>query len=734
MTISRVPAQTVRRLAYALTFVASCAMLPALVGQSRMVEWRAYGADAGGSKYSAADQITRANVGNLGIAWEWEPAEKALPDKHNALPGNFAATPLMIDGVLYVSTSYNTVAALDADTGKELWRYDPRATDEIQAQATGWTHRGLTAWWDGPDLRIFLATKHRLINLDAKTGQPVPTFGQKGSVDLSVNLRWEFNPEFMSNQSAPVVYKDVVIVGWGIGDRIMYNNDPPGAVRAYHARTGKELWTFNIVPAAGEFGTDTWGGQSWRFTGHANVWANMSVDAERGLVYLPTSTPSNDYYGGRRPGANLFAESLVCLDAMTGKRVWHFQTVHHGLWDYDLPATPNLVTITVNGRRIDAVAQITKTGFTFVFDRATGAPVWPIEERPVPVDSDVPGEQPFPTQPFPTKPPPFAGQGVSLDDAFDLTPELKAQAQMRNFRLGPIYTPPSLRGTLVRPTGGGGGNWGGAAFDPETSLLYVKSSDNVNVLKIERFDKANSRNPFASWSDADYVTANSGGSTFANGLPVTKPPYAHLTAIDLNKGDLAWRVPFGKGSDAIRKHPALAGITLPARLGTPGAPGAIVTKGGLVFIGGGDAALYAFDKATGQEIWQYDLPRRTGATPMTYQTRSGRQYVVIATGSGTDQALVAFALSGGGTPASQQTSAAPAAAANGQAAFERACANCHGRDARGATAPALVPSTRSANEILGIVRSGGAQMMAFSPRDVSDAEVDAIAAYLRNLR
>lgn len=638
-----------------------------------------------------------------------------------------------------MSTSYNTVAALDAESGREMWRYDPRAYEEIQPQATGWTHRGLTAWWDGPNLRIFLATKHRLINLDARTGVPVPAFGGKGEVDLSKNVRWDFNPEHMSNQSAPVVYKDVVIVGWGIGDRLMYRNDPPGVVRAYHARTGKELWNFNVVPGRGELGTDTWGGESYRFTGHANVWANMAVDTERGLVYLPTSTPSNDYYGGRRPGSNLFAESLVCLDATTGKRKWHFQTVHHGLWDYDLPATPNLVTINVNGRRIDAVAQITKTGFTFVFDRVTGDPIWPIEERPVPADSDVPGERPFPTQPFPTKPPAFSSQGVELEDAFDLTPELKAaaQAQMKNFRFGPIYTPPSLRGTLVRPTGGGGGNWGGAAFDPETGMLYVKSSDTVGVLKIEKFDKATSRNPFASWSDADYVTASSGGATFANGLPISKPPYAHLTALSLNTGDMAWRVPFGKGSDSIRNHPALKGIALPARLGTPAAPGAIVTKGGLVFIGGGDDALYAFDKQTGAEVWRYDLPRRTGATPMTYQTSSGRQFVVIATGSGTDQSLVAFALNGSGER--RQTAAVsdpqfPArAVSTGQGAYERACMNCHGPDGKGSLGPAIVPFARSNNGIMGIVRNGGSQMMAFSRADVSDAEVAAIADYLREL-
>jgi quinoprotein glucose dehydrogenase len=303
------------------------------------------------------------------------------------------------------------------------------------------------------------------------------------------------------------------------------------------------------------------------------------------------------------------------------------------------------VTITVNGRRIDAVVQITKQGFAFVFERETGQPVWPIEERKVPIDTDVPGERPYPTQPFPTKPPAFAEQGITLDDAFDLTPELKAAAQeeMKKYRIGPLYTPPSLRGTIIRPGTGGGGNWGGSAFDPETNVLYVKSTDVNAVLKI---GKASERtdNPFANVSDAEWVRVYTPGTAeFMGGLPIHKPPYAHLTAIDLTKGDIKWRVPFGKGSNLIRNHKALAGAKVPARLGTPGPPGAIVTRGGLVFIGGGDDALYAFDKDTGEEIWSGALPRRTSGTPMTYRARSGRQFVVVTTGGGTDAALVAFA-------------------------------------------------------------------------------------------
>jgi quinoprotein glucose dehydrogenase len=618
-------------------------------GDTRLVPWPYVAADTAGSRYSPLADINRQNVGRLQVAWEWKPDER--PNPNGATPNNFSSTPIMIDNVVYVSTMYTRVVALDADTGAELWAYDPQAYQWGQnAQATGFTHRGITPWWDGDKLYLFLASRHRLIKIDAKTGRQVEPFGSGGEVDLSKGLRWEgqFNKLHLSNQSPVAVYRNLILVGFGLTDRIMHRFDPPGFVRAYNAQTGNEVWTWYTVPRGGEAGSETWGDDSWAVTGHANVWAAMTVDTERGLVYVPTSTPSNDYYGGRRVGANLFAESLVCLDAETGKRKWHFQITHHGLWDYDLPANPNLVTITVNGRRVDAVAQATKNGFTFVFDRVTGAPVWPIEERRVPTDTDVPGERPYPTQPFPTKPPPFAEQGFTLDDAFDLTPELKtlAQAEIQKYRFGPLYTPPSLRGTFSRPSTTGGANWGGAAFDPETGLMFVKSSETPSILKIGKLDRSTGTNPFAKISDADYVNVGGVSATFMGGLPLQKPPYASLTALDLNQGEIRWRVPFGKGSNFIRNHPALKGVNVPARLGTPGAPGAIVTKGGLVFIGGQDDALYAFDKSTGEEVWSFPLPRRTSGTPMTYRSRSGRQFVVIATGSGTDAVLVAFALSG----------------------------------------------------------------------------------------
>ncbi len=392
---------------------------------SRPVNGRSTAATPAAARYSTLTGITRENVAQLKVAWEWKPGEEAKKE-FGTFPGAFQNTPIMIEGVLYVSTPYNRVVALEAATGKEIWAFDPKSYEAGQpASGQGFVHRGVAAWRDCGALRIFLNTRHRLICLDAKTGTPVASFGKEGEIDLAEGLLWPIERNHYSNTSPPVVYRDLVILGSGVGDRLMYKNDPPGDVRAFDARTGKQVWTFHTIPQPGEFGHETWQNDAWKFTGHTNVWPPFTLDAERGLVYLPVSTPSNDYYGGRRLGSNLFAESLVCLDARTGRRKWHYQIVHHGLWDYDPASPPNLVTIRVNGKRIDAVVQLTKQGFAFVFDRVTGMPVWPIEERPVP-QSDVPGEQSSPTQPFPTQPPPFTPQGTSLDDAFDLTPELKA--------------------------------------------------------------------------------------------------------------------------------------------------------------------------------------------------------------------------------------------------------------------------------------------------------------------
>ncbi|TAK19181.1 MAG: pyrroloquinoline quinone-dependent dehydrogenase [Acidobacteria bacterium] len=638
-----------------LLIVALAASIPGSAKQS-LQEWPVYAADAGATHFSPLTDITPANVASLDVAWEWKTGEENLA-QFGTRPGNFQATPLMIDNVLYFSTPYNRVVALNAETGAEIWTFDPKAYELGQPpNGTGLVHRGVAAWRDGAKVRIFINSRAKLIALDALTGKPVETFGERGTVDLTRGLRWSVDPARYTNTSPPVIYKDLVILGNGVGDRMVYKQDPPGDVRAFDARTGRQVWRFNTVPDAGEKGVETWENDSWKITGHTNVWAPFSVDVARGLVYLPVTTPSNDFFGGRRPGANLYGESLVCLDANTGARKWHFQIAHHGLWDYDPPSAPILATITVAGRRIDAVVQLTKQGFVFVFDRVTGKPVWPIEERAV-SQSDVAGEKSWPTQPFPSKPAAITPQGVSLDDALDFTPALKAaaQAEMKKYRIGPLYTPPSVEGTIMRPGIIGGANWGGGAFDPATGMLYVKTSHQAAVAKIRPADRS-PNNPRASEVDADFVGDLGTGADFAppapvgapaggrgggGRLPMFKPPYGELVAINLNTGAIAWRMPQGD-SPNIRNHPALAGVTLPERLGVAGAPGSIVTKSGLVFVGGADMALSAYDAKTGKELLRKELARRANGTPMTYRTSAGHQFLVIATGAGANAALVAM--------------------------------------------------------------------------------------------
>ena len=653
LTMKRFAATSVLAASVLLSASLACAQKP-----GAMVEWPYVGAVQAQTKYSSLGDITLANVGDLEIAWQWKPNEKPL-EKYGTRPSQFQATPVMIGNVLYLSTMYMRVVALDAETGKELWTFDPRAYEggPRGGPPSGFKHRGVAYWSEGRNKRIFLNSRDRLYAIDAATGKLDTGFGEGGSVLLTEGhgrpvTRFEFD-----QTSPPVVFEDLVIVGSRIPDRVQRKFDPPGTVQAFDVRTGERRWVFFTIPQSkDDFGADTWENDSWRYTGHANVWGLMSVDAERGLLYAPTSTPSSDYWGGRRVGANLFAESLVCLDARTGKRRWHFQTVRHGVWDYDLSAAPNLVTITVNGRKIDAVAQVAKNGFTYVFDRVTGEPVWPIEERAVDTKTDVPGEVLYPAQPFPTRPPPFSRQGVSLEDANDLTPEIHALAleEMRRFRLGPLFTPPSLQGTLQRPGASGGANWGGAAFDPETGMLYVRTSEDADTNQVclntgndPEVDVEYSNNcPYGAtlvmYREAGGPGAVKTPKSKLGAIPLIKPPYAHLVAINLNSGEIAWKVPFGEGSPSLRNHPLLRGVKLPERLGTRGNSGPMVTKGGLVFLGGGTPYLYAFDKATGAEVWRGATPSRTFANPMTYRARSGRQFVVIATGSGPDAALVAF--------------------------------------------------------------------------------------------
>jgi quinoprotein glucose dehydrogenase len=559
--------------------------------------------------------------------------------------GSFEVTPVVLGDTMYLSTPYNRVVALDPATGTELWSFDPRTVEWGRPpNGTGLVHRGVAVWTGAEGRRVFLNTRWRLIALDAGTGEPVEGFGHRGEVDLTESLLWPTNRLHYTQTSPPVVFEDLVIVGNGVWDGFVYPRDPPGNIQAFDVHTGALVWSFNPIPQEGEFGNETWEDDSWRVKGHTNAWAPMTVDEDRGLLYVPMGTPSGDYYGGDRKGDNLFAETLLCLDARTGERVWHFQTVHHGLWDYDLPGAPVLYTARVDGREVDAVAVAAKTGFVYAFDRVTGEPVWPIEERPVPA-SDVPGERVSPTQPIPNRPPPFSRQGFFEDDLVSLTPELNRRARelVHGLRFGPIYTPPSLDGTLALPGIIGGGNWGGAAVDPTTALLYVKATESPAVFKLAPGDTTR---VVAEWS----IDRQARGLTSLDGIPIIDPPYGTVTAIDMGAGEIVWQQPVGDNA-RVRNHPSLSGVELPERLGASGAPGPIVTAGGLVFVTGGAEVLTAFHSATGARLWEGPLPGRGYANPMTYATTAGRQFVVIAAGGGAGGGtLVAFALPQGGAP------------------------------------------------------------------------------------
>jgi quinoprotein glucose dehydrogenase len=595
-------------------------------------EWRARGGEPGTTNYSPLDQITKDNVNDLRVAWEWVSVDTDILDDDETLrlSTNFQATPLMVGGVLYGTTGFSQAFALDATTGETLWVYNPRSYE--RPPNLGFVNRGLGYWTDGDEERLFLGTGDaRLVALDPASGSPIPGFGQEGLVDTTEGIPRLTDSSQYGFTAAPTVVRDVVVMGGSITDAATSMVAPPGYVRGYDVRTGEARWTFHSIPLEGELGNDTWEDGSWEFAGNTNVWSMISADEELGYVYLPFGTPNNDFYGGHRPGDNLFAESLVCLDAETGELVWHFQMVHHGLWDYDLPAPPVLADITVEGRRIKALAQVSKQGFTYVFDRVTGEPVWPIEERPVP-QSTVPGEQTSPTQPFPTRPPPFERQGLTVDDLIDFTPEVRAEALeiFERYDHGPIFTPPSLRGALLLPSYGGGANWLGASLDPETGILYVPSMSRVLLMQMFEGDPER--------TDMRYVRGGQVSPVPPGGLPLIKPPYGRITAIDLNRGDHVWMVP--NGGDGPVDHPAIEHLDLPP-LGTPTRAGVLVTKT-LLFVSegsgrsgsatGGGPGFRALDKATGEELWKTEFDGQVTGLPMTYQWE-GKQYVVSPVGT-----------------------------------------------------------------------------------------------------
>ena len=603
-------------------------------------QWRSYGGDDGSTKYAALDQIDADNVDRLQVAWQWTSPDGTVPfDNPRARPGAFKATPLMVDGVLYIRSSLSIVAAIDAETGEQLWVRDVGSYESGRPTNLGFNSRGVAHWTDGNEARVFLATSDaHLWSFDAETGQPIGRFGADGKIDLTQGLRRPVERSAYQVISPPMVVGDVVIVDSSISDGPRYKTAPPGDIRGFDVRTGELRWTFHTVPQEGEFGNEAWEDDSWTYTGNANAWSIMSADQELGYVYLPIGTPTNDWYGGHRLGDNLFAESLVCLDAATGERVWHFQMVHHGLWDYDLPAAPTLVDITVDGRDIKAVAQVSKQGFTYVFDRVTGEPVWPIEERPV-AASNVPGERASPTQPFPTKPPAFERQGVSVDELIDFTPELRAEAEeiLSQFEYGDLFHPPSLKGTIQMPGWGGGANWYGAGFDPDTDYLFVPSTTNPIVVALAEADPAQ--------SDFNYRRGRPNGVRGPQGLPLVKPPYSRLTAIDLTTGEFAWQVPLGDGP---RQRLIEMGVSDPGPLGGARFTGPLVTKT-LLFLGlndrrgGQDPVFAAFDKATGEIVRSVEIPTGLTGTPMTYMA-GGKQYIVAAFGSGAEAGLIALAL------------------------------------------------------------------------------------------
>jgi quinoprotein glucose dehydrogenase len=599
-------------------------------------QWRSWGGDAGGMRYSPLQQINRKNVTHLKVAWVYRTGDFSDGTRY-AVRSAFEATPLVVDGVLYVTTPFCRLIALDPETGRQKWAFDPKI-DKARPYPL-FMNRGAAFWQEGAKKRLFFGTLDgRLFSVDAVTGEPDATFGRGGWIDLREGVADRYPGRAYALTSPPAIYKNLVICGAMVSDG--EPRGPSGDIRAFDAHSGRPVWRFHTVPRPGEPGHETWEKNSWQERAGVNAWSILSVDEERGWVFIPLTSPAVDMFGGDRRGANLFADSLLVLEATTGKRVWHFQTIHHNIWDYDLPAQPNLIQVKRGGKLLAAVSQVTKTGFVFLFERETGKPLFPIEERPVP-PSEVPGEEAWPTQPHPVRPPPFARQSMRPEELTDVTPESRAFCEKlsEGAVFGTLFTPIGLKPTILFPGTNGGANWGGASFDPQSRTLYVNSMD-VGMLYqlVERpqgaeipFRPIGRKTPNSRYWDL-------------NLLPCQKPPWGHLTAIDVDKGEFRWRAVLGVVDDLLARG-------LPPT-GAPNLGGSIVTAGGLVFIGAtNDSRFRAFDKDTGKELWTVKLPASAHATPITYMGhRTRKQFVVIAAGGGNkynntfSDSLVAFAL------------------------------------------------------------------------------------------
>jgi quinoprotein glucose dehydrogenase len=621
-------------------------------------EWRTYGGDLGNTRYSALDQINASNFNKLQIVWSLK-TENFGPEPEY----RFESTPLMANGVLYTTAgSRRAVVALDAATGELLWMHAEHEGARGTAAPRRLSGHGLAYWSDGNEERILYVTPgYRLIALNAKTGIPIPNFGKEGVVDLRLEDDQEMDlvTADIGLHSTPIVAGNTIIVGAAhrSGEQPTSKINVKGYVRGFDVRTGKRLWIFHTIPRQGEFGYNTWEKGSAEYTGNTGVWAQISVDEELGMAYLPVESPTQDSYGGDRPGSALFAESLVAVDLKTGQRKWHYQLVHHGVWDFDIPCAPVLVNITVDGKPVKALAQATKQSILYVLNRVTGEPVWPFVERPVP-QGDVPGEWYSPTQPIPTKPPFYDRNGSTMDDLIDFTPELRAQAikLASKHKMGPVFTPPVVSkpggplGTLIVGYPNGGTNWAGGSYDPQSHIYYVFSQRVAGSLGLVP--------PEAGESEVKYFvgTVHESGHAFhrltIQGLPLVKPPYGRISAINLDTGEIVWQVPHGETPDEIRNSPVLKGLNIP-RTGRPGIIGVLTTKT-LVIAGEGGvftnaagrkgALLRAYDKSTGKDAGAVYMPSGETGSPMTYML-NGKQYIVLAIGGqGYPGELLAFSL------------------------------------------------------------------------------------------